>query len=289
MKLVSYSRKGHASYGVAGSGGIIDIGARMGSGYPTLRALIQEGGMPAARTLAERTSPDFGLDEIKFLPPVPDAEKYICIGVNYGDRNAEYKDGSEKAGYPSVFLRTPDSLVGHGETLRRPPESVQLDYEGEIVIVIGKEGRRIAESDAIGHIAGLTIMNEGTIRDWVRHGKFNVTQGKNFFHSGAMGPWMVTADEIAGYDDLLVETRVNGDLRQRDTTANLLFPFRYLIRYLSTFMLLKPGDVIATGTPSGAGARLDPPVYLKPGDVVEVHVPAVGTLVNPVADEMSVT
>ncbi len=285
MKLISYLSHGRASYGTVKNGAIVDLGLRMGSRYPTLKALLQNDGISAARTLAETAPPDLGLEEIRFLPPVPDAEKYLCIGVNYGERNAEYRDGSVRPKYPSVFLRTPDSLVGHGEAILRPPESNQLDYEGEIAIVIGKEGRRIAEDAAASHIAGLTIMNEGTVRDWLRHGKFNVTQGKNFVHSGAMGPWIVTVDEIPGYDNLRVETRVNGELRQSDTTANLIFPFCYLISYLSTCMLLKPGDVISTGTPNGAGARLDPPIYLRPGDVVEVQVPAVGTLRNTVEDE----
>jgi len=285
MKLISYTHKGKASYGVVRTGGIVDLGARLGSSYPTVKQLLQKDGIATARGLAERIPADVGLEEIRFLPPVPDAEKYLCIGVNYAERNEEYRDGSQKPAYPSVFLRTPDSIVGHGEAIVRPPESYQLDYEGEIAIVVGKEGRRISEDGALTHIAGLTVMNEGTIRDWLRHGKFNVTQGKNFVHSGAMGPWIVTADEIQGYDDLQLETRVNGQVRQKDTTANLLFPFRYLIHYLSICMLLKPGDVISTGTPNGAGARLIPPVYLSPGDVVEVDVPTIGTLRNAVADE----
>ena len=180
------------------------------------------------------------------------------------NRNAEYKDNSQLPAYPSVFMRTRESLVGHNEPIVRPPESEQLDYEGEIAIIIGREGRRIAEDDAANHIAGLSLLNEGSIRDWLRHAKFNVTQGKNFERSGALGPWMVTADEFPAYTDLQVRTEVNGEERQNDTTANLLFPFTYLISYLSTFMRLKPGDVISTGTPNGAGARFDPPKYLRP-------------------------
>lgn len=175
--------------------------------------------------------------------------------------------------------------MGHGRNLIRPPESLQLDYEGEIAIIIGKAGRRIPEGDAESHIAGLTCVNEGTIRDWTKHGKFNVTQGKNFDASGAIGPWMVTADEFRGYDNLRVTTRVNGELRQDDTTANLMFPFRYLLSYISIWTTLKAGDVISTGTPIGAGARFDPPRFLKPGDTVEVEVSGIGTLSNRVADE----
>jgi 5-carboxymethyl-2-hydroxymuconate isomerase len=167
----------------------------------------------------------------------------------------------------------------------RPPESVQLDYEGEIALVIGRGGRRIPPERARDHIFGLTCMNEGTIRDWVRHAKFNVTQGKNFAASGAIGPWITTLDEVGDFGSLQLTTRVNGEIRQHDSTANLEFDFAYLIAYLSTFAELLPGDIIATGTPTGAGARFDPPRYLVPGDIVEVEVDGVGTLSNPVVDE----
>jgi 2-keto-4-pentenoate hydratase/2-oxohepta-3-ene-1,7-dioic acid hydratase in catechol pathway len=223
---------------------------------------------------------------LSFCRPFP-TRKIICIGVNYFHRNDEYQDHSEPPQYPSVFMRTRESLAGHNQPIARPPESEQLDYEGEIAVIIGREGRRISEAAAENHIAGLTIMNEGTIRDWLRHGKFNVTQGKNFERTGSLGPWMVTADEFtSGYDDLRLTTQVNGEERQNDSTRNLLFPFRYLISYLSTFMRLRPGDVIATGTPNGAGARFNPPRYLKPGDVVEIDVQGIGRLHNTVIDEL---
>ena len=182
-------------------------------------------------------------------------------------------------------MRTPESLVGHAEPILRPPESEQLDYEGEIVLVIGKPGRRIAREAAWEHVAALSLMNEGSVRDWLRHAKFNVTQGKNFARSGAWGPWLTTPEDIRADTVLHLTTRVNGELRQDDTTANLIFPFDYLISYLSTFMPLNPGDIIATGTPTGAGARFDPPKYLKAGDTVTVHVPELGTLKNPIEDE----
>ena len=184
-------------------------------------------------------------------------------------------------------MRTRESLVGHQQPILDPPESDQLDYEGEIVIVVGKEGRRIAQEDAHEHIAGLTIMNEGSLRDFLRHAKFNVTQGKNFENSGALGPWMVTPDELDPMGELRVMTRVNEEERQNDVTSNLMFPFRYLISYLSTFYRLKPGDIIATGTPNGAGARFDPPKYLKDGDRIEVEVPGIGILRNSVAAEQT--
>jgi 5-carboxymethyl-2-hydroxymuconate isomerase len=251
-----------------------------------LRAAIRAQQLEPLGKEASNLAGDFALAEIEYLPTLPNPEKIICIGVNYANRNEEYKDGTSAPRYPSVFMRTRESLVGHGQPLMDPPESEQLDYEGEIVIVIGKEGRRIPENQAAEHIAGLTIMNEGSLRDFLRHAKFNVTQGKNFEKSGALGPWLVTADELDPLGELQVLTRVNGEERQNDVTSNLMFPFSYLISYLSTFYRLQPGDIIATGTPNGAGARFDPPRYLRPGDTVEVEVPGIGTLRNTVAAEV---
>jgi 5-carboxymethyl-2-hydroxymuconate isomerase len=277
MKLLSFEAAGHARWGAVAGDGVIDLSA----GFPTLRDALAAG--PVAVPAGAR--PQFALSDIRFLPPIPLPEKVICVGVNYAERNEEYKDGSAAPKYPSVFPRFPGSLVGHRNALMRPPESAQLDYEGEIAIVIGKAGRRIPEGEAESHIAGLTCLNEGTIRDWVRHGKFNVTQGKNWEASGAIGPWMVTADEFPRYDNLRVMTRVNGEVRQDDTTERLMFPFRFLIHYISLWTRLVPGDVISTGTPTGAGVRFDPPRFLKAGDVVEVEVSGIGTLSNTVRDE----
>ena len=281
MKFMSFEHNGVASFGALVDGGVVDLGAR----HADLRSAIRAGELGVLASEASNATADYSLEEITWLPTIPNPEKIICIGVNYANRNAEYKDNSEAPKYPSVFMRTRESLTGHEQPLMDPPESDQLDYEGEIVIVIGKEGRRIPEVKAHEYIAGLTIMNEGSLRDFLRHAKFNVTQGKNFEKSGALGPWLVTPDELDPMGELQVITRVNGEERQNDTTANLMFPFRYLISYLSTFYRLKPGDVIATGTPLGAGARFDPPKYLKEGDVVEVEVPGIGILRNPVATE----
>lgn len=284
MKLLSFCKDGRDSWGCMVDGGIVDLGKRMGG---SLKDAIEGDLLSQAASLIVGLDADYFETDIVYLPPITNPEKIACIGVNYANRNAEYKDGSEAPKYPSLFIRTPDSLTGHDQPLVRPPESHQLDYEGEIVIVIGKGGRRITEDNAYDHIAGLTIMNEGTLRDWVRHAKFNVTQGKNFVSSGSIGPWMVTADEFSPeqYENMRVTTRVNGDVRQDDTTASMMFSLKYIISYLSTFFYLKPGDIIATGTPNGAGARFDPPVYLVPGDLVEVEVEGVGLLSNGIIDE----
>jgi 5-carboxymethyl-2-hydroxymuconate isomerase len=284
MKFLSFTHEGRASFGAVVGNGIVDLGGQE-NGLHDLRDAIRAGRLAALGDIAMQSEPDLELNDVEYLSTIPNPPKIICIGVNYANRNEEYKDGSEPPKYPSVFMRNPDSLVGHERPLMDPPESDQLDYEGEIVIVIGKEGRRIAEENAHEHVAGLTIMNEGSLRDFLRHAKFNVTQGKNFEHSGSLGPWLVTPDELDPMGKLQVMTRVNGEERQNDITDNLMFPFRYLISYLSTFYRLRPGDVIATGTPNGAGARFDPPKYLRPGDVVEVEVPGIGVLRNTVQEE----
>jgi 2-keto-4-pentenoate hydratase/2-oxohepta-3-ene-1,7-dioic acid hydratase in catechol pathway len=285
MRFLSFSKDGMQSFGAVVGDGVVDLGARHG-GLPDLRQAIRTDRLAELAAEAASLEADCALEDIVFEPTIPNPEKIICIGVNYANRNAEYKDGSAAPKYPSVFMRTRESLTGHEQPLMDPPESDQLDYEGEIVIVIGKEGRRIPEDRAKEHVAGLTIMNEGSLRDFLRHAKFNVTQGKNFERSGSLGPWLVTPDELDPMSELQVMTRVNGEERQNDTTANLMFPFRYLVSYLSTFYRLKPGDIIATGTPNGAGARFDPPKYLHDGDIVEVEVPGIGILRNRVETEV---
>jgi len=285
VKLLSFNADGADRWGAIDGNGVIDLGARLPQ-YADLLAVLRADAIAEAEAAAGGADTDFTVGDITFQRPVLYPEKSLCIGVNYVNRNEEYKDNSDLPKYPSLFMRTPGSFTGHREPILRPPESEQLDYEGEIAIIVGRPGRRIPEDQAESHIAGLTCLNEGTIRDWLRHAKFNVTQGKNFEQTGSVGPWMVTADEFDGYDNLRVTTRVNGEVRQDDTTACLMFPFRYLISYVSTFMALKPGDVISTGTPIGAGARFDPPKWLVPDDVVEVEVPGIGILSNTVEDEI---
>lgn len=282
MKFVTFIKDGHEHFGSLKDDHIVDLTDGFASLYETLKA----GQLEAAKAAVEAGAGTLRLEDVNLCPPITTAEKYFCIGVNYANRNAEYKDGSEAPKNPSVFMRSRESFVGHGEFIERPPESDQLDYEGELVVIIGKEGRRIKRENARDHIAGMTLMNEGTLRDWVRHAKFNVTQGKNFERSGSIGPWMITMDEIGDLENLDIQTRVNGDLRQDDNTSNMMFPIEFQIEYLSKFARLKPGDVIATGTPNGAGARFDPPKYLVPGDVVEVSSPAIGVLSNTVRDEV---
>ena len=285
MRLITFNHGGISRAGaVTGDGGgVVDLSRHMG--IDRVSALIAADRLAEAEDVMAGASPDFALADVALDLPVTDPAKIFCVGVNYMDRNAEYKDGSDAPKYPSLFMRSPLSFAPHGQAMLIPPESEQFDYEGEIVVVIGRPGRRISQERAADHIAGLTIMNEGTVRDWLRHGKFNVTQGKNFDRSGGLGPWIETGLDRLDLENLWVETRVNGEVRQRDTTASLAFPFARIIEYISTFTTLLPGDLIATGTPTGAGARVDPPKWLKPGDVVEVGVTGVGTLSNSVEAE----
>ena len=285
-RFVSFSRKAKPGYGLLAEGGVIDLSARYGARWPTLREVIEDAALVSLADESAGLSPDFPVREVHYEIPIPAPEKIICVGVNYPDRNEEYKDGQAAASNPSLFIRFPRSFTGHEQPLLRPPESQQLDYEGEIVAVIGKGGRRIPEAGALDHIAALTLCNEGTIRDWVRHARFNVTQGKNFDRSGAMGPWLIPFTDEAQLADVRLETRVNGDVRQSDRSSRMIFSFRKIINYISTFATLVPGDVIVTGTPTGAGARFDPPIWLKPRDVVEVEADGIGTLRNTIADEV---
>jgi 2-keto-4-pentenoate hydratase/2-oxohepta-3-ene-1,7-dioic acid hydratase in catechol pathway len=282
LKLVTFTAGGRTSYGAVANGGITDLGRRLR--HASLTDVLRAGALGEAEKAAS-AAPDIALKDVVLQPPLPSPEKVLCIGVNYANRNAEYKDGSEQPKYPSMFFRNPGSFTGHDQPLIRPPESVQLDYEGEIALIIGKDGRRIPKARAMDHIIGYTLCNEGTIRDWTRHAKFNVTQGKNFDATGSLGPYFVTADEIDAGKPLHLTTTVNGEVRQDDTTANIIFDFADLIAYVTTFMTFRAGDILVTGTPTGSGGRFDPPRWLKPGDVVEVSVPEIGTLRNGVKDE----
>lgn len=286
MRLATWDARGVERFGVvARDGGLIDLSKRLEGRFGSLMEVVRADAAGEIATLIDGAQTDARIGDVTLLPPIPRPGKILCVGVNYPERNAEYKDGSDAPKYPSLFVRFPNSFVGHGSPILRPPESTQFDYEGEIVIVIGKAGRRIPEARAHEHVFGLTLMNEGSVRDWLRHGKFNVTQGKNFDKSGSIGPWIVTRDAAGDLADLDVVTRVNGEERQRGNTGTLMFPFARIINYVSTFTTLEPGDCIATGTPPGAGARFDPPKWLKAGDVVEVECPAIGILRNAVKDE----
>ncbi len=281
MRLASFKTGNGPTYGIVGERGIVDLGARLGTRYPDLRALIAAGALDEARRLAG-AAPDVPLERVAWLPVIPNPDKIVCVGLNYEAHRVETQ--RERTDHPAVFLRVAESQVGHGEPILLPPESTQLDYEGEIAVVVGAPGRRISEARAWEHVCGYAPYNDGSIRDWQRH-TVQWTAGKNFARTGGFGPWLVTADEIAPGAVLELTTRLNGAVMQHATTEMLIHSIPRLIAYISTWTTLLPGDVIVTGTPGGVGARRNPPVWMKAGDVVEVEVSQVGVLRNVVAAE----
>lgn len=283
MRFASYSSAGEMFYGAVSDAGMIALNSDFPH-WPSLLDAVKANGLGELEKTALGKAVTHSQFEYEMV--LPNAMRILCVGVNFPDRNAEYKDGTAQPKYMSLFPRFASGFTGHERPLIRPPENHTLDYEGEVAIVIGKSGRRIPQEDAYDHIAALTLCNEGTIRDWVRHAKFNVTQGKNWDRSAAMGPWLVPFTDASQLDDARITTRVNGEVRQDDTLSRMMFPIRREIEYISTFMTLQPGDIIVTGTPTGAGARFDPPRYLVPGDVIEIEVNGIGTLRNSVEDEV---
>jgi 2-keto-4-pentenoate hydratase/2-oxohepta-3-ene-1,7-dioic acid hydratase in catechol pathway len=281
MRLASYNFRGRPSFGAVVGEAMVDLRARL-SRFATLLEVFRALALDEAKLAATGVRPDLRLAEVELLPPLAAPEKILCCGINYAKRGVDYAL-AENPKYPSMFYRAPNSLVGHGQNLVRPKVSEQLDYEGEIAMVIGRECKHVAREDAHDAIAGFTLCNEGTIRDWLRHGQFNVTQGKNFDASGSIGPWIET--EIDPAKPLHLIVRKNGEVTQDDTTANMIYSFADLIAYITTFMTLKPGDIIVTGTPVKKEPQSDPPVWLKPGDAIEVECPEIGVLRNSVVAE----
>jgi 2-keto-4-pentenoate hydratase/2-oxohepta-3-ene-1,7-dioic acid hydratase in catechol pathway len=283
MKLASFKVRGRDCFGAVVGEGVVDLKTRLAPKFSSVLELLRRDGLDEARATVQGVRPDFPLSEIEFMPPIADPEKILCIGINYANRQTDYGD-QDIPKYPSMFFRTPGSLVAHGQSIVRPRESGQLDYEGEIALVIGRSGRRIPQDEALNFVAGATLCNEGTIRDWLRHGKFNVTQGKNWNATGSIGPWITTADEVDLSKPLHLTVKVNGEVTQDDTTASMIKSFAELIAYVSTFMTLKPGDILVTGTPIKL-KRNEAPVWLKSGDIIEIAVPQIGVLRNTVKDE----
>ena len=285
MHLASYNIRGRTSFGVVAGDGLVDLRTRLAPRLQSVLDVLQADALSEIQSLVAGVRPDFALTEAELLPPVPGGEKILCIGVNYANRDAELTSagGNQEAKYPSMFFKPPNALVGHNQPILRPPESEQLEYEGEIALVIGKTGRRIPKGRALEYVAGITMCNEGTIRDWVRHGRFNVTQGKSWDASGSIGPWLTTSVDLR--KPLHITCKINGEVTQDDTTDSMIFKFADIVSYVSTFMTLKPGDIIATGTPIKIGQKPDERKWLKAGDVFEMTVPEIGTLKNVVKDE----
>ncbi|CAN7225836.1 fumarylacetoacetate hydrolase family protein [Rhizobium sp. LjRoot254] len=275
MRYVSFSRQGSSRYGcMVDDESICDLGRL--TGLPDLKTHISAhwnalDNLPGLQA-------DFRLEEVDLLPVIPNADKIICVAVNYRETDAR---GENEPAYPVVFTRFANAQTGHGTPILKPDVSEKFDYEGELAVIIGQPGHKIAESEALDHVAGYSCFNDGSARDWQKHST-QFTPGKNFLRSAGFGPWMVSSDELTDPFELELTTRVNGELRQSANTRRMMFPVPWLISYLSQFTRLEPGDVIVTGTPKGFGSSMHPPRFLAVGDVVEVEITRVGTLLNTV-------
>ncbi len=278
MRLASFRWQGREGFGIVAGDTIRDI-----SGLARdLREALGLWGIEGIAQRAGHAGTAIALDQVEWLPPITNPGKILCIGLNYYEHAKEAK--MEVPQHPSIFVRFPESQVGHLSPVVRPRASAKFDYEAELAVVIGKAGRHIREADAAAHIAGYSCFAENSVRDWQTHSR-QATPGKNFEHSGAFGPWLVTPDEAGPVEAMEVIGRLNGQVMQRDRAANMIFSVPATLAYLSTFVTLAPGDVIVTGTPAGVGFTRQPPVWLRPGDRFEVEITGVGTLVNPVIDE----
>ena len=282
MKFCSYRHLGRNSYGVVKQDGVVDLGKVFGARAPDLRALLAQGLLEQASRQALDMPATLALADIELLPVIPDPGAIVCVGLNYAEHVREV--GRDPGQVPTLFLRLARSQLGHGQPLMLPRESRQLDFEGEIAVIIGKSGRRIDPATAWEHVAGYACYNDASLRDWQAHST-QWTAGKNFSGTGAFGPWMVSADEIAPGQVLTLVTRLNGSEVQRSSTDRLIHDIPSLLAYISRFMPLEPGDVIVTGTPGGVGFKRQPPLFMGHGDVVEVEVDAIGILRNPVIRE----
>ncbi len=279
MKIASFETEGRKTYGLVRDGAVHPVTPGFAARHPTLRALLAAGDPGLlAKNVADRALP---LDTIRPMPPIPDPSKILCIGLNY-EKPYPVAGAAPASDNIVIFGRDRDSLVGHGAPLEMPRGEAgqSFDFEGEIVAVIGKRARHVAEAEAMAHVAGYACMNEGSVRGWQKH---SVHAGKNFFASGAWGPWLTTADEAAAPEDMRLVTRVNGQVMQKATGSQMIHPLPRLIAYLSHITRLEPGDVVATGSPDGTGGSRTPPAFLKPGDVVEVEISTLGLLRNRVA------
>lgn len=288
MKLVTFTAQHDTeqdtrpSFGLVEGQGVIDLGRRIGARFPTLKALIAGDGFAEAAASARGQKPDYSLDEIAFLPTIPDPGKILCVGLNYKAHREE--TGRAPTDNPALFIRFPDSQTGHRQPLVKPAASDKLDYEGELAVIIGREGRHVAAMDALSIVAGYSIYNDGSVRDFQNH-TLQWTAGKNFPATGGFGPWMVTADELGDPTLLRLTTRLNDTIVQDTTTDLMLFDIPTLIAYITTFTTLRPGDVISTGTPGGVGFKREPQLFMKAGDRVSVEISGIGTLENLVQAE----
>jgi 2-keto-4-pentenoate hydratase/2-oxohepta-3-ene-1,7-dioic acid hydratase in catechol pathway len=280
MKLTSYVADGKGCFGAVTENGVITFNERVRTRHPSLRHALAANALAEMQEIAAAATPDHRLADITFLPPIPDPEKIRCAGINYRSHAAE--TGRDLPQQPSMFLRLANTLTPHQGEMIRPLVSHCFDFEGELAVVIGRAGRHIPVERALDHVAGYTCFVDGSVRDYQ---KFSVTAGKNFPRTGALGPWIVTTDDIPDPGRLVLTTRLNGQQVQQSSTDLLIYSVPQIIAFCSDFTPLAPGDIIATGTPEGVGHRRNPPLWMQPGDVLEVEISGIGILRSAVADE----
>lgn len=284
MRLISFEAGEERGVGIVTQGGVVDLRPRLD--VHDLRDLLTRDLVTQARRF-EADAADFPLESVSLLPVIPDPAHFYCVGVNYADHLNEVSGAGVQPArpqHPSLFIRFPETMTGANSALVIPKVSEQYDFEAELAVIIGKGGRYIDPANALSHVAGYTCCNDGSVRDWQIHTS-QVTPGKNFFRSGALGPWMVTADELGDPGNLAIAFRLNGRVMQSSNTSKMIFNVSDIVSYASAMVPLKPGDVISTGTPQGVGYARKPPVFLKAGDICEVEIERIGVLRNPVTRE----
>lgn len=282
MRFVSFEHQGQASYGLwKDEGAWWQVPAEFQARFSDLKAVIAAGQLQALAQAAQAQGALRQAADCRLLPVIPNPGKVFCVGLNYKSHVAEMKRADSE--YPAIFTRFADSLTAHGAPLPKPANTQRFDFEGELAVIMGQGGRSIAQADAFKHIAGYACFNDGSARDWQRH-THQWTPGKNFPATGPLGPFMAAREAIPDVNALTLESRLNGQVMQHASVADLIFTLPVIIEYLSGFTTLSPGDVIATGTPGGVGDKCEPPVYMKAGDVIEVEITGLGTLRNVVSD-----
>jgi 2-keto-4-pentenoate hydratase/2-oxohepta-3-ene-1,7-dioic acid hydratase in catechol pathway len=281
MKFISFIHNKKPGYGVVVGDGVVDLGKKFGKKYPTLRAALVDGALKKLMAAAKGKKPTIPLKKIEYAPVIPDARQIICVGLNYREHRAE--TGRPDTVHPTLFNRWASGQVGHEQPVIKPKESERLDWEGELAVIIGKEGRRIPREKAMSYVAGYSCYNDVSVRDWQRH-TTQFLPGKNFVGTGPFGPWMVTTDELKDITKQRLTTKVNGVIKQQATIDMMIFDIPAQISYISTFLPLKPGDVIVTGTPGGVGNARNPPEYMKVGDTVEIEITGIGVLRNKIVE-----
>jgi 2-keto-4-pentenoate hydratase/2-oxohepta-3-ene-1,7-dioic acid hydratase in catechol pathway len=284
MAFVTFKAENRTSYGVITTDGVFDLGLRLGTALPDLKSFLTAQGLGILGNVPKATITDYAVGQFTYAPVIPNPPKILCVGLNYDEHRRE--TGRPETEHPSIFTRFPDTLVGHQSPILLPMNSSALDYEGELAVVIGKSGFRVPEDNALSLVAGYSVFNDASLRDWQRH-THQFTPGKNFPNTGAFGPVLIPSEEAGPLADKRIETRLNGTVMQSAKLGDMIFSVSRIIAYLSGFTRLSPGDIIATGTPGGVGFKRDPQVFMRQGDRVDVTVEGIGTLNNTIELEVS--